>query len=126
VPHRSSFAFIAWLIFCTVLLTLPGSAFPSENWMGKLQLDKWIHIFLFSMMAFFLCWSVYKTNRKHPEKNKRYFIIAGLICIAYGIAMEYVQKYYVPNRSFDVGDIIADAVGAVAGTVFSMSRYIKK
>ena len=40
--------------------------------------------------------------------------------------MEYVQKYYVPNRSFDAGDIIADAVGSVLGTVYSIRKYIKK
>lgn len=77
-------------------------------------------------MAFFLCWTIYKSNRQHPEKNRRYFLIAGLICIAYGIGMEYVQKYYVPNRSFDLGDIFADAAGAIAGTFFSIRKYIKK
>lgn len=126
VPHRSLFAFITWMIICTILLTLPGSSFPNKGWMGNLQLDKWVHIFLFSIMAFLLCWAIFKINKKSARQNRQYFIVAGLICIGYGIAMEYVQKYYVPNRSFDNGDIIADAVGAVAGTFYSIRRYIKK
>lgn len=124
--HRSILAFIAWMILCTILLTLPGSAFPSKNWMGDIQLDKWIHIFLFSVMVFSLCWGIYKSNKKNPHLNLRYFIIAGLICTAYGIIMEFVQKYYVPNRSFDTGDIFADAAGALIGTFYSIRRYIKK
>lgn len=123
--HRSTLAIIGWFILCTILLTLPGSSLPSENWMGDIGLDKWIHIFLFSVMAFLACWAIYKIN-KNPGKNKRYFIIAGLLCIAYGIGMEFVQKYYIPNRSFDPGDIIADAVGGIIGTVYSIRRYIKK
>lgn len=123
--HRSTLAILAWLILCTILLTLPGSSFPSENWMGDIGLDKWIHIFLFGVMAFLACWTIFKSSKK-PGKNRLYFIVAGLLCIAYGVIMEYVQKYYVPNRSFDVGDIIADSVGSVIGTVYSIRRYIKK
>lgn len=94
--------------------------------MGNIQLDKWIHIFLFSVMALSLCWGIYKSNKTNTHLNLRYFIVAGLICTAYGIIMEFVQKYYVPNRSFDVGDIIADAVGAALGTFYSIRKYIKK
>ncbi len=123
--HRSTLAIIAWFIICTVLLTLPGSTLPSENWMGKIALDKWIHVFLFGVMAFLACWAIFKINKKNT-RQRSYFIIAGLLCIAYGVIMEYVQKYYVPNRSFDPGDIIADAIGSVLGTVYSIRKYIKK
>ncbi|OJW02973.1 MAG: hypothetical protein BGO52_01300 [Sphingobacteriales bacterium 44-61] len=93
--------------------------------MGKIALDKWIHVFLFGVMAFLACWAIFKINKKNT-RQRSYFIIAGLLCIAYGVIMEYVQKYYVPNRSFDAGDIIADAVGSVLGTVYSIRKYIKK
>jgi len=116
---------MGWFILCTILLTLPGTSLPSENWMGDIGLDKWIHIFLFAVMAFLACWAIYTIN-KNKDRNKRHFIIAGLLCIAYGVVMEFVQKYYVPNRSFDLGDIIADAIGGIIGTVYSIRRYTKK
>ncbi len=94
--------------------------------MGDIQLDKWIHIFLFRVMAVALCRAIYKNNQTRKTNNSIYFIIAGVVCLAYGIIMEFVQKNYVPNRSFDNGDIIADAVGSFIGTVFSWYRYIKK
>jgi VanZ family protein len=40
--------------------------------------------------------------------------------------MEFVQKYFVSNRSFDIGDILADGVGSFLGSAFSIRKYIKK
>ena len=45
--------------------------------------------------------------------------------LAYGITMEFIQQYFVVNRSFDPGDIVADAIGCIIGYWFSF-RYIKK
>ena len=55
-----------------------------------------------------------------------YFILIGILCLSYGIAIEYIQLYWVPHRSFDLGDIIADAAGAAAGVLYSIKKYIKK
>ena len=43
----------------------------------------------------------------------------------YGIAMEFVQKYFIPFRSFDFGDIIADGIGCVAGYYFSVKKFLQ-
>jgi VanZ family protein len=116
---------IGWLIFTTILLTLPVSAFPKDRWIIKIpMLDKWIHIGLFSIMAVLFCWGYYKM--KFSGKLKNNFISIGIYCLAYGIVMEFVQKYFVPNRSFDMGDIVADGAGAAIGVVYSIRRYIKK
>ncbi len=40
--------------------------------------------------------------------------------------MEFVQKYFIPNRSFDVGDIIADGIGCAIGFVLSARPLYKK
>jgi VanZ family protein len=49
-----------------------------------------------------------------------------LIFLGYGIIMEFVQKFYIPYRSFDIGDIIADAIGCSLGVLVSIRMYIKK
>jgi VanZ family protein len=43
--------------------------------------------------------------------------------IVYGIAMEIVQKYFIPFRSFDLMDILADGIGCVAGYFFAIKRF---
>ncbi|MEO7394031.1 MAG: hypothetical protein ABIU11_03765, partial [Chitinophagaceae bacterium] len=51
---------IAWIIISTLLLIIPGSALPKENWLGKIWFDKWVHIGMFSIMVFLCCWAIQK------------------------------------------------------------------
>lgn len=126
LPDNNYFrAAASWLILSTIFLTLPGSAFPKESWLDKIWFDKWVHLGIFSIMVALLCWAAYKRNTQR-NKIKGYFILYGVICLAYGIAIEYVQKHFIPNRSFDFTDIIADGMGSLLGLLYSMKRYIKK
>ena len=114
---------IVWLIISTILLTIPGSALPQENWLGKIWFDKWVHIGMFSIMVFLCCWAIHKRLAEN-KKLTTVFLFIGLGCLLYGIGMEFVQKYFVANRSFDGGDIIADAVGCTIGFLYSSRRFI--
>jgi len=87
--------------------------------------DKWVHIGLLSILSFLFCWGIYK-QKNNAEKNKRNFILTGIICLGYGIMIEFIQREFIPNRSFDMGDVIADGVGSLAGVIYSFIRYIKK
>ena len=60
------------------------------------------------------------------NRNSIIFVELAISGLVYGIGMEFIQKYFVPNRSFDLWDIMADAAGCGVGFVYSMSRYIKK
>jgi len=113
---------LTWSLITTVLLCLPGSAFPKENWFDKIWLDKWIHIGIFTLMVFLWCRSITTLT----EKKSILFIQVAFYFFLYGIAMEFVQKYFIPNRSFDIGDIIADGVGSIMGLIISLKVYIKK
>jgi VanZ family protein len=111
-----------WFVFTTILLCLPGSVLPKETWFDKIWLDKWVHIFLFSVMVFLWCWLLSNTARtKKPSFTQIFFY-----CCLYGIAMEFVQKYFIPNRSFDVNDMLADGIGSALGWLASVRLFIKK
>ena len=116
---------ITWFIISVVLLTIPGSAFPKENWLDKIWFDKWVHIGMFAIMVTLWCWAVLKMYSV-STRLRTVFIWIGLLSLSYGVGMEFVQKYFINNRSFDLGDIIADAVGSSLGVFFSIKRYIKK
>lgn len=116
---------IGWFTLCTVLLCLPGSRFPKYNWLSQIQFDKWVHIGLFSILVVMLCWGYWSRSKMGSKFSTPFALFAGL-ATAYGIGMEYVQDGLIPNRSFDLGDIWADAAGAVMGGWFSLWRFRKK
>ena len=123
---KPSFLFpLLWLLISTLLLIIPGTAFPKENWLEKIWFDKWVHTGMFAIMTILWCWAMLKIYAVGP-RLRTLFIWIGLLCLFYGIGMEFVQKYFINNRSFDAGDIVADAVGCVLGVFFSRKRFIKK
>lgn len=113
---------IGSFLLTTFLLCLPGSAFPKQNWFDKIWLDKWVHVGLFSIMVWLWCKAFATLGYKRPN----HFLQIAFYFLLYGIVMEFIQKYFIPNRSFDLGDVAADAVGSGIGLLFSMRRYIKK
>ncbi len=116
---------ISWFIIVTVLLCLPGTEFPKISWLNKIFFDKWVHIGLFMTMVIFWCRAF--TDKKTLNKSlKKTFIAIMIMSITYGIIMEIIQHYFIPFRSFEAGDILADSTGSLVGYLFSFRRYIKK
>ena len=105
---------LTWSIVTQTLLSLPGSLFPSRGLFNIPFLDKIAHLFLFGGLVF--CWSVYHYFRKRPPAitAKRMWLIV-ILTFVYGILLEFFQKNFIPNRSFDEGDILADLVGGLIG-----------
>ncbi|HEY4935198.1 MAG TPA: VanZ family protein [Puia sp.] len=105
---------LLWTIIVFILLALPGNMLPNENHLAIPNLDKYVHIILFGSFVFL--WSFYYGAKQ--EKNNNFYrrsVYILIIACLYGTAMEYVQKYFIPNRYFDIYDIAADVAGAVAG-----------
>lgn len=113
---------ILWFILIYVLLTLPGNDLPQVGLFEEIPyFDKYIHTGLFAMLVILFCFP-FRKNLSY--KSGWYFFIA-ILALAYGIAMEYVQKYWVVGRSFDIYDIMADGTGSFLG-YFVFRAYAKK
>jgi VanZ family protein len=105
---------LLWTIIIFILLALPGNMLPNENHLAIPNMDKYVHIILFGSFVFL--WSLYYGSKR--EKNNYFYrtsLVILIIACLYGTAMEYVQKYFIPNRDFDIYDIAADVIGAIAG-----------
>ena len=104
----------SWSIFTQVLLSLPGSLFPGGGLFSIPNLDKIVHLFLFGGLVF--CWCLYFYFRKSPPSVSSFLMWSIVLMVfAYGILLEFFQKNFIPNRSFDRGDIVADLVGSLIG-----------
>lgn len=103
---------LAWTLFTIILLCLPGSMVPGTGIFGFKHLDKIVHIILFGLNVLFWGWHYVESNRP-PARLRKIFFLAVLFTIGLGIALEFVQMYFIPNRSFDGWDIVADIAGSV-------------
>ena len=63
---------------------------------------------------------------KNKHNTIRWFILFTALFIAYGIAIEFIQDFYIPFRSFDVGDILADIFGSICALWFGIKYWAKK
>jgi len=109
---------LIWTIIIFILLTIPGSLLPSESGFKIPDFDKYVHIGIFCV--FVVLWSFYFAA-KTGKKNRSIFFVIFISACLYGITMEYVQKYFIPRRDFDVEDILADIIGSALGSIMSVS-----
>lgn len=111
---------ICWFILVTFLLVIPGNDLPKNPFLTLIHFDKWVHIGLFSILNFLVIWGFMRRD----IYSVKLFLYSTLICILYGISMEFVQKYFAFERSFDITDILADMAGAIAG--YFVAIYVKR
>ncbi len=115
---------ILFFLISLFLLTLPGNSMPKVGWFNFPQSDKLIHYCLFFLLCSLFAIPIkYKTNSK--QAGIIWLCVVCLLGIGYGIAIEFVQKWWIPNRSFEALDIVADATGATAAFGYCYLRLFK-
>jgi VanZ family protein len=100
---------LLWWIITFYLMIMPPSDLPTLAFSETLRIDKLVHISMFAILAVGLM--VVFPERYLPVR----VVWVTIIAVAYGILMELVQLYFVPFRSFEWLDIVADTVGTIIG-----------
>ena len=109
---------ILWTLIVATLCCLPGSLIPSETHFTIPQFDKFVHATMFG--GFVFLWNLYASKKvKEGERLLRVFFTWYIVGNIFGIATEYIQKYWIPGRDYDEADIIADMIGAGLAYGFS-------
>jgi len=116
---------IAWFIVSLILLGLPGSSVPKYPWLSVIYADKWIHITLFFILIFLFAWP-FNQSGLTGHQRKKWFMLLTISGIAFGTIMEFVQDRWIPNRSFEMGDIAADSIGCFTAYLYSIRKFIRK
>jgi len=111
---------LSLLLLCTPSAELPGDSFLEFEGMDKIA-----HMVLFGGLVLF--WGLYIRNLPLGTGLMWQHKILLLMCIsiALGTAIEFIQRYAIPDRSFDTGDILADAIGSILAALmllFGMKR----
>ena len=130
----NSFKTLVWIIFefvlIFILLSMPGSEIQGTSWISIILhlpfADKIIHMGLFGSLALSL-FSHFEQYSNISFRSTRTKALSLILCILFGIGMEFYQKYFVPSRGFEVGDMLADAAGALLALPFfnMVKHYIQ-
>lgn len=108
---------ILWTLLIFFLCFLPGDDLPEVR---IPLIDKWAHMVLFGV--FTILW-----HNTTNTKSISYKLILVLVATFLGWLVEYVQGHYIPNRSQDNADTLADAIGGAAGIIiFTLYQRFNK
>jgi VanZ family protein len=97
---------LLWALVIFGLSSIPGKSFPE---MSVLHYDKIIHGVVYAVFGAFCCLSL-------PPSVPRTLAVpcAALLALVYGLTDEFHQ-IFVPGRSADLRDVIADGLGGLFG-----------
>ena len=117
---------IAWFFLVLILICLPGDDLPkTDDWMSAIYFDKWVHAGLFAILTFLFMRPVYKSNLSKNEKLSFVIKIALALCV-WGITTEFIQKFFIVGRAFDILDWAADGAGVMFALIACRRLYLKK
>lgn len=110
---------IVWACAIFIASSIPSSHLPSS---AIFRQDKLIHMGIYAVLAVL----VYRGFRKHaPARTATQAALATLgVCILYGVTDE-LHQHFVPGRSMDVFDLLADALGSALAVVLAV-RYERR
>ncbi len=116
---------IAWFLIVLVLVCLPGKDVPDPEWITMPDFDKLVHAGLFGGIVFWFCMPF----RNAPVERARkinVFIKIMLATVIWGITTEFIQKFFIEGRQFDLLDWAADSLGAVIAYFVSKRFFARE
>lgn len=116
---------IAWFLLVLVLICLPGEDIPQIEELDFVNFDKLVHAGLFGGIVFFFAMAYNKAPITQKEKVAIIFKLT-FATVIWGITTEFIQKFFVPGRQFDLVDWLADSIGAVISFFVSRLFFARK
>jgi len=104
---------ILWASLILIACLMPGKDLPSVT---IFEFDKIVHFVLYLALALMMYYGWRKQNSFSAlHRNTALKIL--LITFSYGFAVEIMQELFTADRHFDIFDALANASGAVAGSL---------
>jgi VanZ family protein len=125
IPLKKFLPGIAWFFLVLLLICLPGDDLPkAANWMSYIFFDKWVHAGLFAVLNFLFIFPVARSPLPKTNRLKIITKIALAACV-WGLTTEFIQKFFIPGRAFDLLDWGADSLGVGLALVVCWKLYLK-
>ena len=102
---------LATALYCAALFVLSSDTSPPQPAFLPPGTDKLAHAVLYAGLAAVVSLGIRRAPGTATASVQ--FWVPFLFAALYGVSDE-VHQLFVPNRSFEMGDIVADATGALA------------
>jgi VanZ family protein len=111
----------AWALLILMLILMPGKNMPDTNIWSLLTFDKFAHFFVFAVLVFLLTIGLIKQHTYIWLRFKagKMALISG---ITYGFLLEFIQSF-IPDRTFDPRDLLANTIGCFLGSFLFYMVY---
>ncbi|MEO5585673.1 MAG: VanZ family protein [Flavobacteriales bacterium] len=104
---------VLWAGAVLVITLMPSRDVPAWPWAEKVQLDKFVHAFLFGMQSLLLGMALAGMGEWRSRIGPS--AVAAVAAIAFGGVIELLQESMGAGRHGDILDLLADAAGAIIG-----------
>ncbi len=109
---------IIWFYIVLVGLCFPGSGNKDKkSWFDSIYGDKFVHAFLFGLLVYFFVKPILKAELTLKEK-RAWLLKIALAGSIWGLTTEFIQKFFIPNRSFELMDWAADTCGIIIAAFY--------
>lgn len=102
------FPFLAWLLIIFIQSSFPAVDLPKVEFFSA---DKIVHTGVYGLLAA-LCFISLIHIKKENLFTGNVYLWTGIITILYG-ASDEIHQYFVPNRSSELQDWLADIAGVI-------------
>jgi VanZ family protein len=103
---------IIWTVSSFETPSFPVSLFPMR--------DKGVHVVEYGVLGFLFAHACLRTFPRHPRVRVALFsMLAGLL---WGV-LDEIHQAFVPDRTADLLDIVADSIGVTLGTITSLLAH---
>ncbi len=111
---------IGALILILVLSLMPGNSANKLQFINFPYFDKIVHFFLY----FIFSWAIFSDFSAKISKKYTFIILFSAAIL--GGSIEIIQNYFIPGRSGDWFDLIADVSGSLAFLLLFLKTIRKK
>ena len=101
---------LIWLVFITVLSVLPSVQLPQFDLFAS---DKLGHAMAYAGLTGLALLALRRQSGQAPSGRSSFLFF--LFAAGYGALMEFIQGAFLPNRAFELDDMLANTFGAAIG-----------
>ncbi|WP_425475183.1 VanZ family protein [Pontibacter coccineus] len=97
-----------------VLTLLPSSSMPSLSIWEIFSFDSFAHAFMFAVLTYLM---VVGLKKQYTYMRVQLFAIRTSFFVSslFGIAIEFLQHYFIAGRQGDIVDVLSNTIGCILG-----------